>query len=267
MTPATNRTRILYPLERYSEIVFGLIMVLSFTGALSVAEVGREDIRIMLLGAIGCNLAWGIIDAAPSALGFLASLGVSSHLLPTNNLCGHSIKRLRSHALTHIRITQRPSNSCETHAAPNLPSAERAVVERRLSAFDGVHPQIAADMFGVLAAAGLATYGLDIMRDADEPESSAERAELLVAALSALQNADMIYPHPALKAHVADILQAMGRAADANRVRSEASREEATRTKKETDPILLTMTPLSPASARSVSKPRSNRTSGWNAAA
>jgi hypothetical protein len=81
----------------------------------------------------------------------------------------------------------------------------------------------------------------DIMflRDADEPESSAERAEILVTVLSALQNADMIYPHPALKAHVADILQAMGSAADANRVRSEASREEATRAEKETDSILL----------------------------
>ena len=64
MTPATIRTTVLNPLERFSEIVFGLIMVLSFTGALSVAEVGREDIRLMLLGAIGCNLAWGIIDAA-----------------------------------------------------------------------------------------------------------------------------------------------------------------------------------------------------------
>ena len=64
MTSATNRTSVLNPLERFSEIVFGLIMVLSFTGALSVAEVGREDIRLMLLGAIGCNLAWGIIDAA-----------------------------------------------------------------------------------------------------------------------------------------------------------------------------------------------------------
>ena len=64
MTSATNRTSVLNPLERFSEIVFGLIMVLSFTGALSVANVGREDIRLMLLGAIGCNLAWGIIDAA-----------------------------------------------------------------------------------------------------------------------------------------------------------------------------------------------------------
>jgi hypothetical protein len=123
-----------------------------------------------------------------------------------------------------------------------LTSDERAVVERRLSAFDGqmLHPEIAADIFGVFAAAGLAKYGLDIMRGADESKSSAERDELLVAALSALQNADMIYTHPALKAHVADILHAMGRDAEANVVRSEASREEATRTMKETDPILLT---------------------------
>ena len=38
-------------------------MVLTFTGALSVAEAGRADVREMLIGALGCNLAWGIIDA------------------------------------------------------------------------------------------------------------------------------------------------------------------------------------------------------------
>jgi len=59
-----TRNRVLDPLERFSEIVFGLIMVLSFTCAISVAEAGREDVRAMLIGAIGCNLAWGIIDAA-----------------------------------------------------------------------------------------------------------------------------------------------------------------------------------------------------------
>src|SRR6476646_7305700 len=62
LRPASNR--VLDPLERFSEIVFGLIMVLSFTCAISVAEAGREDIRAMFIGAIGCNLAWGIIDAA-----------------------------------------------------------------------------------------------------------------------------------------------------------------------------------------------------------
>ncbi|MBL8746302.1 MAG: VIT1/CCC1 transporter family protein [Phycisphaerae bacterium] len=37
-------------------------MVLSFTGTLSVADAQREDVRTMILGALGCNLAWGIVD-------------------------------------------------------------------------------------------------------------------------------------------------------------------------------------------------------------
>jgi len=56
--------RVLDPLERTSEILFGLIMVLTFTGSLRVAEGAREDLRTVLAGAIGCNLAWGIVDAA-----------------------------------------------------------------------------------------------------------------------------------------------------------------------------------------------------------
>jgi hypothetical protein len=59
---ATTRTA-LDPIDRLSEILFGLIMVLTFTGSLSVAEAGRDDVRTMLIGALGCNIAWGIIDA------------------------------------------------------------------------------------------------------------------------------------------------------------------------------------------------------------
>ncbi len=55
--------RVLDPTERFSEILFGLIMVLTFTGSLSAAESGRNGVRTMLIGALGCNLAWGIIDA------------------------------------------------------------------------------------------------------------------------------------------------------------------------------------------------------------
>ena len=50
--------RILDPLERTSEILFGIIMVLTFTGSIRVAEAGRED-SDGPRGAIGCNLAWG----------------------------------------------------------------------------------------------------------------------------------------------------------------------------------------------------------------
>lgn len=63
MMEARESKKVLDPVERASEIIFGLIMVLSFTGSISVATDGREEIRTMVVGAIGCNLAWGIVDA------------------------------------------------------------------------------------------------------------------------------------------------------------------------------------------------------------
>jgi hypothetical protein len=67
--------RVLEPIERLSEILFGLIMVLTFTGSLAVATAGRDDIRTMLIGALGCNLAWGVIDALLYLMGRLAERG------------------------------------------------------------------------------------------------------------------------------------------------------------------------------------------------
>jgi hypothetical protein len=72
---ATSSKRVLEPIDRISEVLFGLIMVLTFTGSLSVAEAGREDVRTMLLGALGCNLAWGIIDGIFYLMGCLAERG------------------------------------------------------------------------------------------------------------------------------------------------------------------------------------------------
>ena len=56
--------RYLDPASRLGEILFGLIMVLTvtLTAGLTVAE-GRAGIRQLLFAAIGCNFAWGIIDA------------------------------------------------------------------------------------------------------------------------------------------------------------------------------------------------------------
>lgn len=54
---------ILDPLERSSEIIFGLIMALTFTSTISLLA-SKADVRMMLAGALGCNLAWGIVDAA-----------------------------------------------------------------------------------------------------------------------------------------------------------------------------------------------------------
>jgi hypothetical protein len=51
------------PISRISEVLFGLIMVLSFTGSISVVSDGKAEIKDLLWAALGCNLAWGIIDA------------------------------------------------------------------------------------------------------------------------------------------------------------------------------------------------------------
>jgi hypothetical protein len=60
---------VLDPIDRISEVLFGLIMVLTSTSTLSVVSAGRPEIRTMILGALGCNLAWGIIDAGLYVLG------------------------------------------------------------------------------------------------------------------------------------------------------------------------------------------------------
>lgn len=55
--------RLLDPGDRASEVLFGVIMVLTTTCSFSIGGAGRADVRQMLIGALGCNFAWGIIDA------------------------------------------------------------------------------------------------------------------------------------------------------------------------------------------------------------
>jgi VIT1/CCC1 family predicted Fe2+/Mn2+ transporter len=54
-------TQHLDPSEILGEILFGMIMVLTFT--LGAAVAGGYE-RGLLLAAVGCNVAWGVIDAA-----------------------------------------------------------------------------------------------------------------------------------------------------------------------------------------------------------
>lgn len=73
--PAKATQRVLDPSDRIAEVLFGLIMVLTFTGSLSVAEANRMDVRTMLIGALGCNTAWGIIDGILYLMGCLSEKG------------------------------------------------------------------------------------------------------------------------------------------------------------------------------------------------
>jgi len=63
MQSRTPLSRILDPIETISEVMFGLIMALSFTLTVGVVTADNIKIKTMLFAALGCNLAWGIIDA------------------------------------------------------------------------------------------------------------------------------------------------------------------------------------------------------------
>ena len=57
------RKSVLGPVDRTSEMLFGLLMALTFVGAVSVATAGRAEIHTMFAAALGCNLGWGLVDA------------------------------------------------------------------------------------------------------------------------------------------------------------------------------------------------------------
>ena len=57
------------PVDRASEVIFGLLMALTFVGTLGAIEGGREELRTLLLAALGCNLAWGVADAVMYLVG------------------------------------------------------------------------------------------------------------------------------------------------------------------------------------------------------
>jgi hypothetical protein len=54
---------VLSPLERGCEIVFGILMTVSVVAAAEIGTGGGAGVRDLLAAALGCNLAWGLIDA------------------------------------------------------------------------------------------------------------------------------------------------------------------------------------------------------------
>ena len=89
-----RRERLLDPIARTSEVLFGLIMALTFTGTLGAATAGREDVRTLLIGMIGCNIAWGLVDAVM----FLMSAVTE-----------------RGHGRVTLRAVQKASTAAEAH--------------------------------------------------------------------------------------------------------------------------------------------------------
>ena len=75
------RQPVLGPVDRASEILFGLFMALAFVGAVSVATGGRAQVDTMFGAALGCNLGWGLVDAIMYLVGAVTDRGHSLTLV------------------------------------------------------------------------------------------------------------------------------------------------------------------------------------------
>jgi hypothetical protein len=80
MLPRIRIKLVLVLIDRLVEVLAGVIMVLTFTNALSVSHAGKSDPHAMLIGSLGCNLAWGIIGGIMYLMNCLAA---GSHRLDT----------------------------------------------------------------------------------------------------------------------------------------------------------------------------------------
>ena len=71
---------VLSPFERASEVLFGLIMALTITGALSVAHATAHETRALFVSTLACNIAWGLVDAVMYVLNTVFERGRRSLL-------------------------------------------------------------------------------------------------------------------------------------------------------------------------------------------
>jgi hypothetical protein len=78
---SSRRGDVLDPTDRFSEVISGIIMAMSFTGTVSVRRAGEQDIRELLYAAIGCNVAYGVVDAVMYVITSVADRGWTYRLV------------------------------------------------------------------------------------------------------------------------------------------------------------------------------------------
>jgi VIT1/CCC1 family predicted Fe2+/Mn2+ transporter len=81
MDPNPPTRGVLSPIDRLTELLCGLLLILTFTGTMRVAVTGQADLRTNLWAAVGSSLAWGLVDAVMYVFGQLESRNRNYQLL------------------------------------------------------------------------------------------------------------------------------------------------------------------------------------------
>jgi len=133
------------------EILFGLIMTLTFTLAAGIViqEEGRDGARAMLIAILGCNLAWGIIDGVLYVLGQVFERGRLRRI-------GFHLRQATSDAEAHRMVADELDETLTSMTDESTRhSLYQSIVERARSAPQMVNRVRRADLLGGLAAGWL----------------------------------------------------------------------------------------------------------------
>jgi hypothetical protein len=102
---------------RIAEGLFGLIMVLTFTGTISVSTAGKQEVRELLWAALGCNLAWGLVDAIMYLMDVLIT---RAHGVTVINQIKQSADNRTSRSIIRENITPLMADQMEDEALDRL---------------------------------------------------------------------------------------------------------------------------------------------------
>jgi len=144
------REPVLSPVDRISELLFGLLMALSFVGAITVAETGEAQIHELFIASFGCNLAWGIVDAVMYVVRVITDRGRALTI-------AHSVRRAASPEAGRAVIEQ----SLSRQVAGLLSPTEVEAVRGRIVALPAV-PERPTLTWGDVGA-GLAVFTLVVL--------------------------------------------------------------------------------------------------------
>jgi VIT1/CCC1 family predicted Fe2+/Mn2+ transporter len=108
-------------------VLFGLVMVLTFTGTLSVADSGRDEVRDMLVAAIGCNIAWGFVDGVMYVLRNLITRARKATLM-------RAVREAAEPAQAHGIISQEIGDASRVLGAPEFERMRRWILDQPASA-------------------------------------------------------------------------------------------------------------------------------------
>jgi VIT1/CCC1 family predicted Fe2+/Mn2+ transporter len=146
-----HREPVLSPVDRISELLFGLLMALSFVGAVSVAEAGRAEIRELFVAALGCNLAWGLVDAVMYLVRTVADRGRALRLVHAVRSVpdAQAGRRLIERSLS--RVVSGLVSTAEVEAIRGRIVAQPAVPERPTLGWNDLRAAVAIFVLVVVA--------------------------------------------------------------------------------------------------------------------